>query len=39
MGGVKAHAKDNHPGTQWNQRVDEITKIREILTGISWENG
>lgn len=31
----KAHAKGNKPATNWNQKVDELTKIREIKIGNS----
>ena len=30
IGWVKAHANDHKPATNWNQRVDELTKIRKI---------
>lgn len=31
MGWAKAHAKDNQPATKWNQKADELTKIRKII--------
>ncbi|KAK4810584.1 hypothetical protein QYF61_007321 [Mycteria americana] len=36
MGWVKAHAKDNQPATKWNQKVDELTKIRKIILNPEW---
>ena len=36
MGWVKAHAKDNQPATKWNQKVDELTKIRKITLNPEW---
>lgn len=29
IGWVKAHADDNKPATNWNQKIDELTKIRK----------
>lgn len=31
----EAHAKGTKPATNWNQKVDELTKIREIKIGNS----
>ncbi|KAF1541853.1 hypothetical protein FQV19_0015112, partial [Eudyptula minor] len=35
-GWVKAHAKDNQPATKWNQKVDELTKMRKIALNPEW---
>lgn len=36
MGWVKAHAKDNQQAIKWNQKVDELTKIRKITLNPEW---
>lgn len=36
MGWAKAHAKDNQPATKWNQKADELTKIRKIILNPEW---
>lgn len=35
-GWVKAHAKDNQPAPKWNQKVEELTKIRNITLNHEW---
>lgn len=35
MGWGKVHAKGNKPPKNWNQKVDELTKIRETKIGSS----
>lgn len=37
IGWVKAHAKDNKPATNWNQKVDELTKIRKTEMDDSFD--
>lgn len=36
VGWVKAYVKDNQPATQWNQKVDELTKIRTVTLNPEW---